>query len=280
MLDRISALSDAGDVADARFDCGTRHVAIGGRLFVCVDRAIADVLRDAASDRRGRTESDNGDGSDDAGSAQRHATAALDGDDSADPASAAWWIYRSRVAQRLCGAVSVGDAIERDHPLDVSVRLCGSVSDLRRAAHERTLCYSPAGLLRLFERMRARWADCAIGSRLAHLTRPGGPVQRVAARAALGSPRRVSLSSRRRQQGAGALGRSPQAAAMTMSTSITTMATAEPWPVAHMSLGFMYRLQCVINRPAAAMVFARDVPLSPPLADEADDAWHGPAWRL
>lgn len=267
MLDRISALSDAGDVADAQFECGTHRVSVGGRLFICIDRALANVLRDAASSAHNCPTPDIDDW-DGVRAAQHHNAAVGDHHDGAKLIDAAWWIYRSRVAQRLCGTASVGDAIERDHPLDVPVRLCGSISDLRRAAHKRAVCYSPAGLLRLFERMRARWVDCPIGSRIAHLARPNGPVQRAAVRAALESPRRTLFSARHRQRGAGARERPSQTEA--------TATPAEPWPVAHITLDFMHRLQCVINRPAATMALARDAPLSPPLADEADDdTWRG-----
>ncbi|AVK77531.1 hypothetical protein pmac_cds_843 [Pandoravirus macleodensis] len=266
MLDRVNALSDAGDAADAQFECGTRHVPIRGRLFICIDRALANVLRDAASSARNHAIHDTNDW-DGTRAAQHHSDVIGDCDDNGDCVDAAWWIYRSRVAQRLCATASVGDAIERDHPLDVPVRLCGAISSLRRAAHERAMCYSPAGLLRLFERMRARWADGPIGSRLAHLTRPNGPVQRAVVRAALGPPKRASLSSRRRQHSAGSHKRSSQTEA--------TAPPAESWPVAHMTLDFMYRLQCVINRPATTMALARDAPPSPPLADEADNIWRG-----
>ncbi|AVK76519.1 hypothetical protein pneo_cds_912 [Pandoravirus neocaledonia] len=316
MLDRINALSHADDLADARFDCGTRHVSIGGRLFINVDHALADVLRDVALGACTRIESrgDGGDkdsdehhdhnhcddddgggdgGGDNVSSPQLRSAVvnAPGGDNGTDRIDTAWWIYRSRVAQRLCGAASAGDAIERDHPLDVTVHLCGVVSDLRRAAHERAVCYSPAGLLRLFDRMRARWVDCALGLRLAHLARPDGPVQRAAVRAALGSARRVSLSGRRRRRAVGAHDRpsqiaptvkSPETATATTTTAAATTTpearattTAQPWPVEHMSLDFMYRLQRVINRPVATMVPTRDAPLSPPLADMADDVWRG-----
>lgn len=264
MLDRVGlGVATMGDPRDARFEDATQYVRIGGRLYASVDRAIAIVLShaDGASGRQRGVLDD-------------------------DPAvRAAWWLYRARVAQRLCTTdPDPGEVVEREDPLGVTVRPCGPIAEVRRAAHTRSLAYSAAGLVRLFDRMQHVWGGRAFGPDLAWAARAGGPLERVVARLALASraasltrrrarqKRRRRRSVRRRpivsdEQCGSHSDRTPHDDVAI--TTTTTTATAQPlptvpWPVAHMSLDFIDRLQGVINRRPA---MPRDAPLTPPLAD-------------
>ncbi|BCU03051.1 hypothetical protein [Pandoravirus japonicus] len=266
MLDRVGlgVVSTVGDPRDARFEDATQYVRIGGRLYALVDRAIAIVLSraDGASDRQRGVLDD-------------------------DPAvCAAWWLYRARVAQRLCATdLDPGEAVEREDPLGVTVRPCGPIAEVRRAAHARSLAYSAAGLVRLFDHMQRMWGGRAFGPDLAWAARAGGPLERVVARLALASRavplarRRVCQKRRRRRLARcrstasdGPCGSRVDRAPRDDAAIATTTATAQPpptvpWPVAHMSLDFIGRLQSVINRRPA---MPRDAPLTPPLADQPD----------
>ncbi|AGO83258.1 hypothetical protein pdul_cds_996 [Pandoravirus dulcis] len=263
MLDRVGlgVVATMGDPRDARFEDATQYVRVGGRLYASVDRAIAIVLSHA----------------DDASGRQRGVP-----DD--DPAvRAAWWLYQARVAQRLCATdLDPGEVVEREDPLGVTVRPCGPIAEVRRAAHARSLAYSAAGLVRLFDRMQHVWGGRAFGPDLAWVARAGGPLERVVARLALAS-RAASLARRRarrkRRMGHPMLCRStasdgpcgshsdraPHGGAPVATT--TQPSPTVPWPVAHMSIEFMNRLQCVINRRPP---MPRDAPLTPPLADQPD----------
>ncbi|QBZ81706.1 hypothetical protein pclt_cds_1124 [Pandoravirus celtis] len=304
MLDRLG-IADTRDPRDAHFQDTVRYVRAGGRLYASIDRAVAATLtraHDASLAAIAKAPHTNC-GTDDAPDRQER----LFGDDDDDPVvRSAWWLYQARVAERLCMADLDPDGfIERDDPLALVVRPCGPIAQARRAAHLYSLAYSAEGLVHLFDRMQRAWADRAFGSDLVWIARAGGPLACVVARLALAS-RPTSLVSRRRygrhkihhvsaksrqsrprvqQQSGGVDGNDyyddhddprhdlvpgdvacHESNTMVRSTSAATATTT--WPVAHMSLDFMDRLQAVINRRPPAL--PHDAPLTPPFADQPD----------
>ncbi|AVK75531.1 hypothetical protein pqer_cds_1109 [Pandoravirus quercus] len=304
MLDRLG-IADTRDPRDAHFQDTVRYVRAGGRLYASIDRAVAATLaraHNASSATTGATPRMTC-GADDALDRQDRLFA--DDDNDNDPVvRSAWWLYQARVAERLCMAdLDPDEFIEREDPLALVVRPCGPIAEARRAAHLYSLAYSAEGLVRLFDRMQRAWADRAFGSDLVWIARAGGPLACVVARLALAS-RPTSLASRRRynrqkihrvsaeldrnrprvrQERGGvdddnhydvhddmrhdqtprdSVGHESDVMVLSTPTPATT------WPVAHMSLDFMDRLQAVINRRPPAP--PHDAPLTPPFADQPD----------
>ncbi|AJF96833.1 hypothetical protein TW95_gp0099 [Pandoravirus inopinatum] len=306
MLDRLG-IAGTRDPRDTHFQDTVRYVRAGGRLYASIDRAVAATLSRAhgtslaASAKAPRTNYGTDDGLD-----RQERLFGDDADDPV--VRSAWWLYQARVAERLCMAdLDPDEFIEREDPLDLVVRPCGPIAQARRAAHLYSLAYSAEGLVCLFDRMQRAWADRAFGSDLVWIARAGGPLACVAARLALAS-RSTSLVSRRRyytrqkihhlsaklrrnrpcvrQQSGGVdddnhddddddhndLQHDRAPGDVTCHDSVmmvpSTPTPATTWPVAHMSLDFMDRLQAVINR--RPPVAPHDAPLTPPFADQPD----------
>ncbi|AGO85610.1 hypothetical protein psal_cds_1265 [Pandoravirus salinus] len=294
MLDRLG-IDGVRDSHDAAFEDAVRYVRTAGRLYASIDRAVAVALErahDASSSSSStavtaRTTHRVATGPTDDASGRPTGIAAGH-DDSV--VRTAWWLYRARMAERLCMAdLDPREFVEREDPLGVVVRACGPIAETRRAAHLYSLAYSAAGLARLFDRMQHVWADRVFGPDLAWIGRAGGPLTCVVARLALAlrpAPpaahrrqriRRRSVWSHRAQRHArhcddpemgGGVRRDHAPQGTVHRGTDPPVGAVAPWPVAHMSLDFMDRLQAVINR--RPLSEPRDAPLTPPFADQPD----------